>query len=218
MWSPNEWCDVGTYVSVGPESHGTDSPQKAIKGWYDEQYLADPSPGGPVRTDVIGTVFPVAGLSRRTKADYDTGFVTVAYVALRTKPTIPTAADSQAARASLAKYTARFGFHAVDPDQPFDSMSTISLCSGPKEVCFRGGGSIPTQCTPQSFDPDGNLLPEQWWARTKGKRSKPIYFCVTYRQHPENFKMPGVVRWRWHPNPGETNWMECPKGCCENES
>ena len=211
-WVPNNWCDVGAYTSKGSVPHGTDSPQRAIKGWSDEQYLADPQASGPVRTDVIGTVFPVAGLDKRTKAvDYDTGFAIVAYVALRAVP------GSTSAPSSLEKYTERFGFHAVDPDQPFTSMSKISLCSGPKETCFRDGATAPA-CTPQSFDPDGKPIAEQWWARTEGSDpAKTKYFCVTYRKHPTGFKMPGVVRWRWHPNPGETNWFGCPEGCCENE-
>lgn len=208
-WEPGDWCDVG---DRGAEPHGANPDQKAIKGWSDEQYLADPSPGGPVRTDVIGTVFPVAGLSERKVADYDTGFANVAYVALRVRPNSTTATDA------LHKYAQRFGFHPVDPGLPFESMATIALCYGSKETCLPPDVTPPTCTTPSTASSKQTNPPvaHQWWARTQSSdKNVTKYHCVVYRGHDPAFDMPGVVRWRFHPNPGETNWIGCPEGCCE---
>ena len=202
VWVPGDWCDVGAESSKG------EAPVHMAKGWYDEQYLADPAPGGPVRTDVIGTVFPVPGLDKRDAAFYSTGFQIVARVALRLT------SSGALATASLAAYTTRFGFQAVAPSAGFVEMNSVALCYGTDVAC--GVPSPLPTCKSSSSGPEPDHPTGPWWARTQAADgTNPKYFCVVYRGHPDGFKMPGMVRWRFHPNPGETNWIACPEGCCE---
>ena len=207
-WVPSKWCDVGAATSIGSVPHGTTPDRKAIKGWSDEQYLADPSLGSLARTDIMGTVFPDAGLNTRPRDYYKKTFKTAAFVALRVVTPGPTA------DAALASYRQRFGYDAVAPSQEFDKMPTIALCEGLASECLED--------VPETERPKCDR-PTTWWARTQSgpdaTERLTRYHCVRYRGHGSTFKMPAVVRWRFHPNPGESNWMPClPNGCCEIET
>ena len=210
-WVPTKWCDVGAPTSIGSVPHGTTPYQKAVKGWSDEQYLADPSEGSLARTDIMGTVFPDAGLDTRPVGFYNDAFKTAAFVALRVITPGPTTT------AALEKYRQRFGFDAVSPSAGFNRMGTIALCFGLESRCLEG---VPEADRPNC---SGDANDSRWWARTQNEPEAAAerltrYHCVTYRGHPGEFKMPGMVRWRFHPNPGETNWIPClPNGCCEVE-
>jgi hypothetical protein len=213
VWSPSDstqligipcasgWCDVGPHP--GPPAAGAAFPQ-AVKGWYDEQYLADYTTGsGLVVSSVVGTVFPEPGLETRDSAYYSGTFKDAAHVAMT---------------AALNKYESRYAFGNAAANGATSSMATVALCYGEREKCLPAAAPAGPQCVipPQmpNLPADAAIL-HPWWARvTAPGGSKVNYFCTGYRGLPKDFKMPGVVRWRWRAK-DETIWIPCAQGCCE---
>jgi len=211
------WCDVGPFPDfegVPPRGHmGDGAPrEKAIKGWYDEQLLADYAPGSGLSVSpVTGTIFPVAGIESRTALDYQTAasnvdiekrYLDVAHVALSGK---------------LDKYINRYGFQASDASGPWNGMARVALCYGESSACIpsSAGSAPPCKIFPQKpgIAPDA-AVNSPWWARITFRGNESKYFCVAYRGHPSGFHIPGVARWRWRVD-DETIWISCPQGCCE---
>jgi hypothetical protein len=213
VWSPSDstqligipcganWCDVGPHT--GPNAVGSAFPQ-AVKGWYDEQFLADYTGGSAVVSTAMGTVFPEPGLDTRDSAYYSKKFVVVAHVAMT---------------AALAKYENRYAFGSGAANGPLSSMATIALCYGDRDNCLPATAppSVTCKIAPQTMPnlPADAAVLHPWWARvTSPDGSKVNYFCTGYRGLPKDFKMPGVVRWRWRAK-DETVWVPCAQGCCE---
>jgi hypothetical protein len=195
------WCDVGPHA--GPAAVGSAFPQ-AVKGWYDEQYLADYTGSGLAVSSAVGTVFPEQGLDTRDSAYYSGTFKDVAHVAIT---------------AALSKYESRYAFGNAAANGPISSMATIALCYGDREKCPMPTAPASLHCdiiTDQMAGlPLTAAIKHPWWARvTSPDGSKVNYFCTGYRGLPSDFKMPAVVRWRWRAK-DETVWIPCAQGCCE---
>lgn len=207
----NAWCDIGrkdftsskAYLNA-PGSVSLANQVQSIKGWYDEQLLANPGSGGPIPTKLKGTVIPDTSLGNRTAADYGV-FLPVAYIALSN--------DSEVYRKKLNLYK------SFAPNAPLDSLNRLFYCYNTKEMCGvpadDGSGFAPTTC---DLAPGP---PKKWWVRidpakpSAGRRS--IYRCVTPMDHPGlTRKTPSTVRWRWL-DTDETVWRECLNGCCKVE-
>jgi hypothetical protein len=213
VWSPSDstqligipcgttWCDVGPHG--GPAAAGSTFPQ-AIKGWYDEQILADySSTTGTVVSVVTGTVFPEQGLEARNAAFYTGMFKDVAHVAMSSE---------------LSKYESRYAFgHAAATDDTA-RMAKVALCYGEKATCIPTGAP-PGVCkpAPQTMTglPGDAPVAHPWWTRvTSPDGTKVNYFCTGYRGLPADYKIAGAVRWRWRAK-DETIWIPCAQGCCE---
>ncbi|MGH7658751.1 MAG: hypothetical protein ACREL6_11000, partial [Gemmatimonadales bacterium] len=115
------WCEVGDSGFVSSPSYRVDpsEPYKLrrthmIKGWYDEQLLAEPGPGGNARpTKTRGTLFPDAALNDHdaTKGDFQTSnWVPVATLAMEDP---------------LPVYKTRLN---IDQALPTGSLNRMSLC------------------------------------------------------------------------------------------
>jgi hypothetical protein len=204
----DRWCDVsGRQGGKGeaPAGGGNHPKQQRIKGWYDEQRLAeyDPTtkkvtgPGSP-----MGTVIPDKNLERYLKddtfSDQSQTWLPVAHVAM-----------NSASPAYLAKY----GFERVPSSKPTTEMLHISLCKGDADRC-----GIPADAATlrlKCVNPTGVTKP-LWFAKYEFGANPPKFYCVVYRGHP-GFQIPAVVRWRWRAD-DETIWISCPEGCCETDA
>jgi hypothetical protein len=201
------WCEVrprGSASTAAATSRYTRSGTilyrrgVEIKGWHDEQRLAiPPGPGGGPATPsgIIATLIPDSLLDQDPvnvpagSSRFNASWVRVASVALSAPPGI---------------YAAKFNL--VQSAAP-DPVNSVYFCYGPVDPsghspCFTGEQKIPT-CV------NGG----DWWARIESNPAQPRYFCITRRTHP-NFKIPGVVRWRWTLH-DDTMWVRCLDGCCQ---
>ncbi|HEX9895239.1 MAG TPA: hypothetical protein VGA78_15025 [Gemmatimonadales bacterium] len=188
------WCEIGPTGYAAVPSHDWPALPKehrrtvVMKGWYDEQPLADSTPAGLLVSSVIGTIFPHPDLRNRTLQNYDSTWTEAAYVTLS---------------APLPKYKTRLNLDAGN--LPARQMNVISLCRGPRSSC-----GVPPQ-------PSGattcKKAADPWWARIISVQQDTAYRCVIRRVHP-GLTIPGAVRWRWSPD-DEIGWIRCPEGCCE---
>jgi hypothetical protein len=196
------WCEVGQrgFVStpwqdlpltVPPHERRT----RIIKGWYDQQYLADTLPDGSTKPSTIwGSIYPDSGLD-----GYDTlnaftpgNWVHVAEVALE---------DQSGSANPSNPYKKR---RNLDLTQPGGRLNSIYLC--------RGKACVPS--TPLICDGEG-----QWWAKVVGAMdtdgSHAKFMCAVRRPHDALGRhVVGTARWRWLAS-DETTWKRCDNGCCE---
>jgi hypothetical protein len=210
------WCEVGVdpaarsrsylevLVSNGNDPTGAPTNVRRryqIKGWYDEQLLAY-SPGagaGPIPTGILARFFPEVELGDKNATDDfrptpDRPWTLVGYVALD----VPTGEPA----AHVDQYRQKFGLFPTGSNVPFDRMNKVYLCNGTNTSCAIN--TVPPNCS-------GN----DWWARVENPADTTfVEKCVTRRQHPSNFHIPGTVRLRWMLE-DEGMWMRCIQGCCE---
>ena len=194
-----DWCDVGPsiFAPTNPQKGSTTVGRRTttIKGWYDEQPLADTAPGGYVRPSGLwGRIYPDMRLDSYRVQDFAKRWLHVADVALEN-------------RSGLANphnlYKQRFNF---DITQPGGRLNAIFMCHGTNADC---GVPLTLTC-------DGDGL---WWARvveaTSGDGRPPRFMCEERRAHNGlGIHVPGTARWRWLAS-DETTWKRCDNGCCE---
>jgi hypothetical protein len=204
----DRWCDVtGRLTGKGGQpAGGSGHPkQQRIKGWYDEQQLAeyDPTtkkvtgPGKPT-----GTLIPDPDLGtfirEDTFSDPNQTWLPVARVAL-----------NSVSPAYLKKY----GFVQSASSGQLSAMLKVSLCKGDATRC-----KIPADATElrkRCVNKTGVTAP-LWFAKYEFGSNDTRYYCVVYRGHP-GFQIPPVARWRWRVD-DETIWIACPQGCCETDA
>lgn len=172
----------------------------AIKGWYDEQYLAVESSNGvlvPGRTK--GTFIPETDLAEWSSRDSaDIG-------EWRKVATMGTDGPPGIYRQKL-QMTPRRPVSSTAAGMPrFVFETEVFLCRGRKGDC-----DVPSDIDGPTSSVD--WVNDPWWARLDAPGSRQ-YRPVIRRRHP-GFKIPATVRWRWRPN-DETGWIACPEGCCE---
>ncbi len=66
----NAWCDLGpntAWTPKTPSTRGT-SKQARVKGWHDEQWLAEPGAGGILRPSAFASVVPVPGIEEQPES------------------------------------------------------------------------------------------------------------------------------------------------------
>ena len=201
------WCEIGdSTFAPSPRYARGGIDQDAdrvinIKGWYDEQYLAEIQPQlrpGPVKATIIP--HPHLKSARFTSPGWDT----VAYVAL----------DGPS-----AYYANKFGFLPAPVSPDLGRLNRIEICYGTRVECL---GSHPASSSIHCgwLDTWWSWLPDfpqkLWWAKyTSAGAGATTFKCVTRRTH-ENLPMgsPGTARWRFL-HDDETAWVECRQGCCE---
>ena len=187
------WCDVmpigatGPVPSLVPDELPAEA-YTALKGAYDQQYLAVPSPSssadGLVPGSVLATYAPLKGLERLGEENFADWHV-VGFIHLA-------------------------GGSAVYKDKLnlSDGLNTVYLRKGPRKA----GEDFPDKC--ESAD-EAKHNANPWWVRIEGPDGRPSYFCGYMKKHPSaNVQgLPGIVRWRWL-DQDETTWQRCATGCC----
>jgi hypothetical protein len=209
------WCEIGDpSFASSPQYAGSSTNPAAhvvqIKGWYDEQVLADT---GPLRPGAVtATIIPDPAL--RT-FQFDTlgakTWTTVAHVALN---------------GSSQYYARKFNFFPAAVSSELRGMNRIELCYGTRRDC-----GVPKPSDPNTLsvycgglDRVWSWLPSWpqriWWARfTAASGARPLmYRCITRRTHAGmGMGSPGTTRWRFLGD-DETQWVDCRQGCCETET
>lgn len=206
MYCGQRWCEIGAPrfrsagiplpLSAQYTSASTDPKVRRVlevKGWYDEQELAEVQNGSPVPSGVFATMVPDPALGGYTENDFAAGVW------------LPTA--SIMIRKASKKYKVSWN---LDPsnDPTFQKVNRGFLCHG----------SI-SQCVPRRAD-RGNLTAcnqdgvRGWYARIVSTEGEVRYKCTTHFGHAEfGQPIPGTVRWAWF-DLDEGGWWRCPGSCC----
>lgn len=204
------WCEVGdssfrplpAYPLAATPS--TADAVVGVKGWFDEQYLAEMTP--ELRPGLVkATIIPSPTL--RDEQFAFGAWTPVAYVAL----------DGPS-----AYYKTKFNFNPVGVTTDLTTLNRAEICYGTRRGC-----GVPT---PSAAEPLTRYcgwldrlswLPwwpqRMWWTKivTAGGSGPVMYRCVTRRTHPSgDMGSPGTVRWRFLGD-DETSWIDCREGCCE---
>jgi hypothetical protein len=194
------WCQVGPprfrptlSYAAGPTDGTPRSKVQRIKGWYDEQILAD----SLNRPSIRGWVFPSPDLHERRLSDFDSpNWVLVAYVALERQSDF---------------YKARFNYDVVPPGAPLERMNKLFFCRGTMQGCGIPTGSPAVTCGSDVWWPN----PRMWVRIDAALGGRSMYRCIIRRGHEDLRKdIPSTTRWRWLAH-DETSWIECGHGCCE---
>lgn len=206
------WCEVGTDSFVREDAYlATPTVQTAatqiqrIKGWYDEQLLAEPDQGEYKPSQVTGTIFPDSSLGKWTTADYSRigdPWRPVAYIAL--------------SRHSKY-YKDELNLDRTPRGAPLRSLNRLSFCLGTRAFCGVPALEIahapPAEC--DVVDSRGSPA-ISWWARIDPAMvGNPLFRCVSQMDHSaEVSSIPATARWHWLAK-RETVWKECVTGCCQ---
>jgi hypothetical protein len=197
------WCEVGprgfnpSKAYTEPTAGIAPTPVLAVKGWYDEQYLAIPNARSDrlVPGPVMGTVIPAPNLgSYETVTQFSNTWRPVAFVALSQRS---------------PQYEQKFNFRRTRKGAPLQRLNRIEFCYGTRALCV--GQEDPLVCN----NPSGNLeTGEVWWARVvPAGGGNSMSLCV-YRVDHTGMRVPATSRWRWLWT-DETVWERCLPGCCE---
>ena len=185
----------------------------AIKGWYDDQWLATVDQTGVTRPgSVHGCVFPNPALDSLSR--------------LPPSPTVPAPGLKHYARTwvhvAIAVLNENYGKWNLT-----GGVNKIYLCHGKADQCavplgqpIVKPGTIPLKlCTGY---PPGD---PPWWAKIVSATGNAKFVCVRRWDHakdimdwnathaPFKVELPGTTRWRWLFK-DEGHWISCPTGCC----
>ncbi len=230
------WCEIGparrspSFFTPSPayiDAAGRGSPTpstasapptaddkiRAIKGWYDQQYLM--TKDGTRPSGVKGTVFPDSATGGLTLSSYTGHWKLSAYVALE-------APNTEDGHSALVYYKSKFNLDSVPPQSHLKDMNRIELCFGTVWDCLPNvfQASISKSCAKGAlWHSSRNAI---WWTRIVSRSTgSSMYRCVTRRPDPINAMpgmtaktMPATARWRWLLQ-DETIWDECVVGCCQ---
>lgn len=182
-----EWCEIGhagfeTSAGHRPsilrdEPSGVVGPAPAsstekdrvvlVKGWYDEQYLAEGTTGDLRPMHVRGTAFPHPMLDRlKNVSDFSVKWILSAYLLLDSDP---------------GPYKSKLNL-----DQ---GVNRMYLCEGAFKDCPGVPPGTKEPKCPQGAD-------HRWWAKIISAGGDSVYRCVHRRIH-SGEEIPGAVRWRW---------------------
>jgi hypothetical protein len=209
------WCEVGArgLKPSAPLPVSAGDPRglrrvRLIKGWYDQQLLADADPRHRDPTGIIGTIIPDTLLGQLDQPADFAIFTPAAEVVI----VKGTGADD----AALGRYAAKHGFAQSTLAAP----NRILLCQG-------------AGCTPLPGEGPINCAARQWQARIiapVAAAGASVLKCVTRRNATDYYVaaplmgpgvaptilVPGTARWRWKAR-DEGSWMRCNQGCCDTE-
>lgn len=165
-----------------------------IKGWYDEERLAAPSPDNALHpASVWGVIFPHPGLGALTTATFQGTWQHVADAVLE-----GTAPPYGVTKLNFSEGTNR-----------------IYLCSGDQQTqCGIAAGWTDPRPNPPSgplCGPSGDG--KHWWAKIVDPQGRAEFRCVRRRQH-GGVVLPAAARWRWKET-DQTVWIRCDAGCCD---
>lgn len=196
------WCDVMPIDAAGPvpdlvPAALRDSMPAALresapartelKGWYDQQYLAERDPADTSRLvpgRVLGTYAPVDSLADRPKEAFDVWRI-VGYIHLDGPSPV---------------YKAKLNLS--------EGVNEVYMIRGRRPDDVALGGT----CTPPR--PSQGYVNEEWWVKIRAADGQEMMYCSFRHPHPATSPMfPGLARWRWLDEDEET-WQRCPEGCC----
>ncbi|MCL4213469.1 MAG: hypothetical protein KJZ74_06100 [Gemmatimonadales bacterium] len=200
----NAWCEVTPNAQTGsspryappPGMDHAEARSYIVKGWYDEQRLAEFPTGAAVPGVNLGTVVPTKELESIHGSPPAIGeWVPVARTFMLPGP---------------GPYEKSFNFTGSATPPPEGEYAEVSLCRGSWTSCRPDGWFRFFTMSACSVSDDG----VRWYASVRPRDGGARYFCVLYRKHPTAHAIPAVTRWRWRPD-DETIWVSCPGGCCE---
>ena len=208
------WCEIGNSVFVrqpaylpAPTVYTSTEQVLRIKGWYDDQRLAEPDKVGTLRPGKArGIVIPDPSLGTRTMAEYSSTprtFLPVAYIALSRKSEY---------------YKRKLNLDMTPAGAPLGSLNRLSFCRGTRADCLPVDVAKPPPPVCDLKNANGTLADSAWWGRidpANGGASR--YTCAYRMDHTAQVgigKLPATARWRWLLN-DETIWKECVTGCCQ---
>jgi hypothetical protein len=217
------WCEIGPEgfttsqnmeLKAGANIPNAAKPMVLVKGWYDRQRLAVINTAGRIEPSSLwGTVIPDPDLEKYvvTPGGQYSLFGTwrrAAYVAISADH------DEYSQKLNLTKAAMPWEVGPIGTQ----ILNRIEICQGAKAQCIPVGVTPPAKCDgPTSARPAAAT----WWVKiTSVSGTKPSttrYSCMVFRKHPDLSRIPGTVRWRWHPQ-DEVIWIRCPEGCCEVET
>lgn len=204
------WCEVGLtgFRPSAPygaaATSGSDAERvKRIKGWYDEQSLAVPGPGGAfIPGKARATVIP-APKRDLVDSNYHHRWARVAYIALD-RPS--------------RYYRKKLNLYFTRPGAPLSLLNVLSFCKGTRTECRVPAPSAGVPFSAECGDESEATPGERWWVRidaARGRGRGPMYRCVDRVGHEtEGVDIPPTARWHWL-NEDETVWKECVTGCCQ---
>ncbi len=204
------WCEIGdrglvpsAQLPVAGTAPRAERRVKLIKGWYDQQHLADDRANDLAPSGITGTIIPDTLLGHFNQPGDFARFVHAADVILTKSGT----ADDPV----LVRYGAKFNFGESTVDIP----NKVFLCAG--AGCTPMVNETAPACAP------GNV----WSARIVKAATGPgtsVLKCITRMEASDYFVgpvgapapvilVPGTTRWRWLRD-DEGGWMRCMQGCC----
>ena len=186
---------------------------RAIKGWYDQQYLAIQSGGVATPTHLRGTLFPDTALAELTTfTPIRNQWRAVSHIALEQMSGSTTNNADYAA--ALNYYKTKFNLDPVPAGSPLAAMNHVMMCLGTVAACsvpWPAKQSMNRSCGKAALEA-AKSTPRVWLMITSSV-SEPMYRCGTYYVH-NGLDIPATARWRWLAG-DETSWRKCPSGCCE---
>lgn len=204
------WCEVtDPFVTAFAPSDAYRLPPGAthldrrvfeVKGWYDEQRLAQLDANGKLIPAAFkGTVIPDPKLDELDDTDaFKDVWIPVAKVAL--------GEESTKYQKSLNLYEGKLPHGTA-----METLTQVYLCTGAESSCFPAGGG--PSCDFSKWD-------GSWWAKIVGPDGTTRYECTYRTDHAgvrnvygEPIDIPGTARWKWDEN-DEQLWVRCAEGCC----
>lgn len=201
LYCDGKWCEVGRGVLTSSAQYVSESEDRIrrrvveVKGWYDEQRLAQKGLDGKLVPSLVkGTMFPDPDLDGYTEDSFAPGVWLPA----------ATVVISQA----HDKY--KSSLNLEPPGVPLGNTQ-IFLCrekTSDSARCLPAGETTPT-CKMPDMNPT-----EKWFSRIVSGSGDVRYRCVHRYAHPGLHRpIPGTVRWAWFED-DEGGWIRCPAGCC----
>jgi hypothetical protein len=206
----NAWCDVGkdlTGVSDGYTVPGPNKMRFAVKGWFDEQYLASPSvttSGMTVQPSRLrGIIVPEPDLSEWNSARVQGQWNAAATVFLSETSTL---------------YRDKLGFEGVNFEngQP-ERGNRIEFCRGNAKECTLPDSIVARLVAGGMIISDPDTL--SWWAKIIPPSGSITYRPISRCGHEGiianfPFGVSATARWHWKAQ-DEVTWTRCLEGCCE---
>lgn len=217
------WCEIGPRGPQGAEAFSSSRRYSSnsgdptvrrtfeVKGWYDEQRLAEPI---AENANMLAVGVPTGTLVPDAKLDtYDEP--PPGGVSAFTDKWVPAASAVVDVASDVYREKLNMGHGLVGP-----GMNQVELCSGSTVRCLRRGGKNIFAATWLAAT---LRCADDWLARIRRNTDSRIaYYCVTRRSHAAELKearvrIRGTARWRWAIR-DETMWLRCLQGCCEIEA
>ena len=156
-----------------------------VKGWYDEQVLAEGAGASLHVSTFAGTAYPDLDLDR-----YGTGTTP-----FPTKQWVPVAMVTLTAPS--VQYATKLNLER--------GRNFVEVCNGTWDQCR---AALP----PGQGPPATMSCSTDWWAWIRSGRGHVAFRCEEYHPH-VGIVVPGTVRWQWDDN-DELLWHACGTACC----
>jgi hypothetical protein len=177
-----------------------------VKGWYDEQNLADASTGSVRPLNELATIVPDSTIARLTVADYSGSWHTVATTSIRKKST------TYWHKMLLGEAPLPNGAPPTNLTESALCRSGINPATGATVSCDGVPVNLAASC-------DWNTMPQNhpeygWFVRVSDPQepANVLYKCGIRHDH-SGYEIPATARWMWLDR-DETQWYRCDQGCC----